>query len=133
MVPICSLFPPDFLPSNFSLSLPVFLSKICPECPCCLTFKVLCVQNVLGVQMYAISSFLKKKIINLFIFGCAESALLHRPFFSSGEQGYSLIVLCGFSLQWFLLLWSTGSRAHGLQWLWPVGSVTGSTVGGTWA
>ena len=43
--------------------------------------------------MYAIGSL--KKIIYL-CFGCVESSLLHRPFFSSGRQGYSLIVLCGF-------------------------------------
>ena len=44
-------------------------------------------------------------------------------FSSCSEQG--LLHLCceGFSLQWFLLLQSTGSRMHGLQELWHVGSV----------
>ena len=31
--------------------------------------------------------------------------------------GYSLLPCTGFSLCW-LFLWSTGSRAYGLQWLW---------------
>ena len=33
-----------------------------------------------------------------------------------GEQGRM-----GFSLWWLLLLWSTGSRVRGLQWLWSRG------------
>ena len=33
------------------------------------------------------------------------------------SRGYSLVRYSGFSLQWLLLLWSKGSRAHGLQWL----------------
>ena len=32
--------------------------------------------------------------------------------------GYSVVVGQGFSLQWVLLFWSMGSRAHGLQYLW---------------
>ena len=31
------------------------------------------------------------------------------------SRGYSLVAVKGFSLQWFLLLQSTGSRARGLQ------------------
>ena len=41
---------------------------------------------------------------------------------SCGEQGYSSLQCMGFSLQWLLLLWSTGSRASGLQQLWLLGS-----------
>ena len=49
------------------------------------------------------------------IFGCAGS-LLRRLFLWL----WSL----GFSLRW-LLLWSTGSRAWGLQYLWPLSSIVG--------
>ena len=38
-----------------------------------------------------------------------------RAFSSCGEGGYSSLRCAGFSLQWLLLLRSTGSRAHGLQ------------------
>ena len=49
---------------------------------------------------------LKKIFIYLFIFGCAESSFLH---------GFALVTASGgFSLLWFLLLWSMGSRACGL-------------------
>ena len=37
-------------------------------------------------------------------------------------RGCSLLVVLSFSLQWLLLLWSTGSRALGLQWLQLPGS-----------
>ena len=54
----------------------------------------------------------------------------------AGSGGYQLWCT-GFSLQWLLPLCSRGSRARGLQWLWPVGSAvaaprfknTGSIVG----
>ena len=36
----------------------------------------------------------------------------------AASRGYSLIWRTGFSLQWLLLLRSTGSREHGLQELW---------------
>ena len=43
---------------------------------------------------------------------------------SFGEQGlYSPLQCAGFSLQRLLLLRSTGSRAHRLQWLWLAGLV----------
>ena len=45
-----------------------------------------------------------------FIWGCAGSSLSCGLFSSCGEwEGYSLVVVHGF------LLWSMGSRAHGLQ------------------
>ena len=50
-----------------------------------------------------------------FIFGCPGSSLLCRLFSSCGKRGllgHSVACLgrSGFSLQWFLLLWSTDSR-----------------------
>ena len=36
--------------------------------------------------------------------------------------GYSLVAMHGFSLWWLLLLWSSGSKANGLQWLRHIGS-----------
>ena len=36
--------------------------------------------------------------------------------------GYSSLWCVGFSLQWLLLLWSTGLQAHGLQQSWLAGS-----------
>ena len=61
---------------------------------------------------------------SLFIWGCAGSSL---PWglFSSCEQG--MLSRCGpqacFSLRWLLLLWSSGSRACGLQDVWLKDSV----------
>ena len=61
----------------------------------------------------------------LFIFGCAGSSLPSTAFSSCGDGGYSQLQRVSFSLQWFLLLWSTGCRhlgsvvvAHGLSLLW---------------
>ena len=52
-----------------------------------------------------------------------------RAFSSCSEWGYSSLQCTGFSLQWFPLLWSMGSRRTGVsscgmwaQWLWLVGS-----------
>ena len=45
-------------------------------------------------------------------------------FSNCGEQGYSLWWCPGFSLRWLLWLWSTGSKAHGLQVLWPKGRIS---------
>ena len=52
-----------------------------------------------------------------------------RAFSSCGEPGYSLLWCTGFSLQWLLLLRSTGSRRTGFsscgtwaQQLWLAGS-----------
>ena len=72
-------------------------------------------ENVIGIEMYmpelqtsAFFAFLEKV---LFICGCAGSSLLPRVLSSCGNQG----LLAGFSLQWLLLLMSTGSRVHGLR------------------
>ena len=35
----------------------------------------------------------------------------------AASRGYSSLKCAGFLLWWLLLLWSTGSRAHGLQYL----------------
>ena len=40
----------------------------------------------------------------------------------AASKGYSLLWCAGFSLQWFLLLQSMGSREHGFQWLRLEGS-----------
>ena len=42
-------------------------------------------------------------------------------FSSCDEWGYSLVGGVGFSLQWLLLLQSSGPRVCSLQWLWPTG------------
>ena len=65
-----------------------------------------------------------------FIFGCVGSFLLHAGFsLVAASGGYSLLQCAGFSLQWLLLLWSTGSRHVGFsrcgmqaQQLWLLGS-----------
>ena len=41
----------------------------------------------------------------------------------AGSRGLLFIAVRGFSLQCLLLLWSTGSRAHRLQYLGHMGSV----------
>ena len=50
-----------------------------------------------------------------FIYVCARSSLLHVLFSIVTSGGYSLVVVLNFSLQWLLLLRSTGLRAHRLQ------------------
>ena len=70
-------------------------------------------------------TFLKKnKFIYLyvFIFDCVGSSSLCAAFSSCGERGYSSLRCTGFSLQWLLLLRSSGSQARGLQQLWLAGS-----------
>ena len=53
---------------------------------------------------------------NLFIFGCAGSLLLCGGFsLAVASGGYYLLQYKGSSLQWLLLLQSTGSRVHRLQ------------------
>ena len=50
------------------------------------------------------------------VLSCTGSSLLLQLFSSCGEQGLLFQLWCsGISLQWLLLLRSTGSRAHGLQ------------------
>ena len=50
-------------------------------------------------------------LINLFIFGCIGSLLLHVGFLLVvASRGYSLLRCMGFSLRWLLLLGSVGSR-----------------------
>ena len=58
--------------------------------------------------------FLKFLLINLFIYGCVGSLLLCVGFLQLQRAGATLSLWCaGFSLQWLLLLWSTGSRCAG--------------------
>ena len=60
---------------------------------------------------------------DLFIFGCVGFSLV------AASGGYSLVACTGFSVHWFLLLQSTGSRVLWLQWFWVLGSKsTGSVV-----
>ena len=55
----------------------------------------------------------------LFIFGCIGFFffvfLLHGLSLVAASKGYSSLWCAGFSLQWFLLLWSMGSGVLGLQ------------------
>ena len=60
--------------------------------------------------------FLKNNFIDLFVFDCAEFLCAACGLsLVVASRGYPLVVVCvGFSLWWLLLLWSTGSRVHGL-------------------
>ena len=51
----------------------------------------------------------------LFLSGCAGPSWLSRLSLVAVSGGYSLLPCAGFSLEWLLSLWSTGSRVHGLQ------------------
>ena len=64
-------------------------------------------------------------MIYLFIFGCVGSSLLYAGFLVAASGGYSLLRCMGFSLQWLLLLQSTGFSRCGTwaQLLRRVGSV----------
>ena len=54
-------------------------------------------------------------LINLFIFGCVGFSLLCGLSLAAARGGYSLSRCAGFSLQWLLLLRSTGSRRVGFS------------------
>ena len=60
--------------------------------------------------------------IHSFIFGCVGSSLLRGLSLVAASGGYSSLQYTGFSLQWLLLLQSTGSRCVGLVAPWHVGS-----------
>ena len=66
--------------------------------------------------------------IHLFVFGCVWSSLLRGLSLSAPSGGYSLLGCMGFSLQWLLLLQSTGSRPVGSVVLAPRVWSTGSGV-----
>ena len=103
-----------------------------------------------GLCLFVFFFFLIILFTYLFIFGCAGSSLLHRLSLLAVSGGYSSLWYSVFSVQWLLLLQSTGSRhvgsvvgAHGLRswgtWAQELGHV-GSVVGarglrswGTWA
>ena len=58
------------------------------------------------------------RFLNLYIFGCPWSSLLHVGFLQLRQAGAMLYVRCsGFLLQWPLLMWSTDSRTLRLQCL----------------
>ena len=69
--------------------------------------------NFLVVDTMSYSFFSLK--INLFIFGCFGSSLLHTGFLWLRRAGVTLRCSVGFSLRWLLLLWSTGSRCTGFS------------------
>ena len=56
-----------------------------------------------------------KKITYSFIFGYTGSSLLSRLSLVVNSSEYSSLWCVGFSLQWLLLLWSTGSRHMGFR------------------
>ena len=100
------------------------------EKPCVLG-KVLHLQEEKTVLPTSDSVFFFNKFIYiLFIFDCVGSSSLHAGFRQLRRVvGYSSLWCAGFSLQWLLLLPSTGSRhagfsslALGLQSLWLMGS-----------
>ena len=69
-------------------------------------------------HIYSCTSFIYSctLFIYLFIFGCLESLLLSVGFSLVVARGrYSLLRCTGFSLQWLLLLWGTGSRRVGFS------------------
>ena len=80
--------------------------------------------------------FFSINFIYLFIFGCVGSSLLCGLSLVGGNGGYSSLRCGGFSLQWLLLLRSTGSRGEGFsscgtrtQLLWRMGLVAPRHVG----
>ena len=97
-----------------------------------------------GGGMHVFRFTLKNNNFNLFIFGCARSALLRRLSVAAESRGHSSRQWEGLSPQWLLLLLSTGSRAFGLQYLQLPGSraqarelrctglVTSRHVGSSW-
>ena len=70
--------------------------------------------NIPSTYNFHLSFFFKKKWAKLlFIFGCAGSSLPHKLFSSCSAWGLLSSCSTCFSLQWLLLLQSTGSRAIG--------------------
>ena len=58
-----------------------------------------------------------------FLFGCTGSPSLHVAFLQLWWAGLLYSLFMRFYLWWLLLLRGTGSRVHGLQWLWHIGLV----------
>ena len=67
-------------------------------------------------QTFTTSKHLRKPLLKiiLFPFGCAGSSLLNRLSRGRG-RGCSLVAVPCFSLRWFLVLRSTGSRVRGFS------------------
>ena len=77
------------------------------EGSCCVSLKGTS-KMILGISFFF-------KLI-YFIFGCVRSSLLRVGFSLVAEsRGYYSLRCAGFSLRWFLLLWSTGSRHAGFS------------------
>ena len=60
-----------------------------------------------------VPSFLK--IIIYLVLAVLGVCCCTQTFYSCGERGYSLVDVRGLLMQWLLLLWSKGSRAHRFQ------------------
>ena len=70
----------------------------------------------------------KKKIYLIYFWLCWVFVAVHGLSLVAASGGYSSLQHAGFSLQWLLLLWSTGCRAQA-QWLWSTGLVPPWHVG----
>ena len=79
---------------------------------------------VMVQQVSEFPPFFKKKLFILFIYFCLHWVFVaaHGLSLVVASGGYSSLRCAGFSMQWLLLLWSTGSRhagsvvvAHGLS------------------
>ena len=66
----------------------------------------------------------------LFIFGglCRVFVAVHRLSLGVVGEGYILVELCRFSLQWLLLLQSVGSRVHRLQLPHSIWNIPGPEI-----
>ena len=74
-----------------------------------------CTPHLQGSHLLCKTSFLKKIIYYLFIFGFAGSLLLLRLFSSCGEWGLVFVTVRRLLTVVVLMLWRTSSRASGLQ------------------
>ena len=85
----------------------------------------LCSHGILPVCVCLCPDFIFKKKLFIYFWLLWVFVASCRLFFSVvASGGYCFLQSVGsFSLQWLLLLWSTGSRAHGFQQLWRSGLV----------
>ena len=81
-----------------------------------------CTPHFQGSHLLCKTSFLKKILYYLFIFGFAGSLLLLRLFSSCGEWGLVFVTVRRLLTVVVLMLRRTSSRASGLQQLWFPGS-----------
>ena len=81
--------------------------------------------QVISIKYILLSLFLK--YIYYLFFAVLGPCCCTRAFSSCSVQGLLFVVVCGFSLWWFLLLWSTQA-----QWVWGTGSAAPWHVGSSW-